>query len=65
MLHANLRFIMSRPLRLEFSDALYHVAARGGRRENIFEDGQDRHAFLLILAQVVSTRPMQPSTESA
>jgi putative transposase len=44
---------MSRPLRLEFPDALYHVTARGDRRENIFEDDQDRHAFLATLAQVV------------
>jgi putative transposase len=37
---------MSRPLRLEFPDALYHVTARGDRRENFFEDDQDRRAFL-------------------
>jgi hypothetical protein len=28
---------MSRPLRIEFPDALYHVTARGDRREAIFE----------------------------
>jgi putative transposase len=44
---------MSRPLRLEFPNALYYVTARGDRRENIFEDDQDRHAFLATLAQVV------------
>jgi REP element-mobilizing transposase RayT len=44
---------MSRPLRLEFPDALYHVTARGDRREVIFEDDDDRRAFLLTLAQVV------------
>ena len=44
---------MSRPLRLEFPDALYHVTARGDRREAIFEDDDDRRAFLLTLAQVV------------
>ena len=44
---------MSRPLRLEFPDALYHVTARGDRRESIFEDDADRRAFLLTLAQVV------------
>jgi putative transposase len=44
---------MSRPLRLEFPNALYHVTARGDRRENIFEDDQDRRAFLATLALVV------------
>jgi REP element-mobilizing transposase RayT len=44
---------MSRSLRLEFPDALYHVTARGDRREAIFEDDDDRRALLLTLAQVV------------
>lgn len=44
---------MSRPLRIEFPDALYHVTARGDRREAIFEDDDDRQMFLSILAQVV------------
>jgi putative transposase len=44
---------MSRPLRLEFPDALYHVTARGDRREAIFEDDDDRGAFLATLAEVV------------
>ena len=45
---------MSRPLRIEFPDALYHVTARGDRREDIFEDDQDRHTFLATLEQVIS-----------
>lgn len=45
---------MSRPLRIEFPDALYHVTARGDRREDIFEDDQDRQAFLLVLEQVIT-----------
>ena len=44
---------MSRPVRIEFPNALYHVTARGDRREDIFEDDVDRQAFLDILAQVV------------
>ena len=44
---------MSRPIRIEFPNALYHVTARGDRCEDIFEDDADRHAFLEILAQVV------------
>ena len=44
---------MSRPIRIEFPDALYHVTARGDRREDIFEDDQDRGTFLSTLEQVI------------
>ena len=44
---------MSRPIRIEFPNALYHVTSRGDRRENIFEDDEDREAFLQTLSQVV------------
>ena len=44
---------MSRPIRIEFPDALYHITSRGDRREDIFEDDDDRRAFLQTLAQVV------------
>jgi REP element-mobilizing transposase RayT len=42
---------MSRPLRLEFEGALYHVTSRGDRREPIFEDDTDRLALLEVLEQ--------------
>ncbi len=45
---------MSRPIRIEFSGALYHVTARGDRRELIFEDDVDREGFLELLGQVVA-----------
>ncbi|MDO8369425.1 MAG: transposase [Candidatus Nitrotoga sp.] len=45
---------MSRPIRIEFSNALYHVTARGDRREDIFEDDEDRQMFLSTLAQVIT-----------
>ena len=45
---------MSRPVRIEFPDALYHVTSRGDRREDIFDDDQDRHSFISTLAQVVT-----------
>lgn len=45
---------MTRPLRLEFPNALYHVTSRGDRRENIFEDDEDRVRFLEILEGVVA-----------
>ena len=44
---------MTRPLRIEFAGALYHVTSRGDRREAIFEDDGDRIAFLELLAEVV------------
>jgi putative transposase len=37
---------MSRPLRIEFSDAWYHVLNRGRRRESIFRDPKDYEIFL-------------------
>ncbi|HID80875.1 MAG TPA: transposase [Chromatiales bacterium] len=46
---------MSRPLRLEFSGALYHVTSRGDRREDIYDDDHDRQAFLSILNDVCDT----------
>jgi len=44
---------MARPLRIEFSGAFYHVTSRGDRREDIYEDDQDRELFLDILGQVI------------
>lgn len=41
---------MSRPLRIEFPGAVYHVTSRGDRREAIFEDDVDRTALLDVLA---------------
>ncbi len=43
---------MARPLRIEFSGALYHVTSRGDRQEAIYLDDQDRQSFLSILQQV-------------
>ena len=45
---------MSRPLRIEFPNALYHVTSRADRRENIFEDDEDRELFLSTLEQVTT-----------
>jgi putative transposase len=42
---------MSRPLRIEFPGALYHVTARGDRREDIFADDTDRARLLAVVAQ--------------
>lgn len=43
---------MTRPLRLEFPGALYHVTARGDRRQSIFLDNVDRQHWLDTLSLV-------------
>lgn len=40
---------MSRPLRIEFPGAIYHVTSRGDRREPIFDDDADRRTFLDVV----------------
>jgi REP-associated tyrosine transposase len=45
---------MSRPLRLQFPGAIYHLTSRGNARQAIYEDDRDREQFFSILAQVVS-----------
>ena len=42
---------MSRPLRIEFPGAVYHVTSRGDRQESIFEEDADRRALLAVVAQ--------------
>ena len=44
---------MSRPARIEFEFATYHVTSRGDRREDIYEDDEDRRIFLKIFADVI------------
>ncbi len=43
---------MARPIRIEFTGALYHLTSRGDRREPIYEDDADRECFLKVLGQV-------------
>lgn len=43
---------MTRPLRLEFSGALYHVTAHGDRDEEICLDDEDRVGYLKLLGDV-------------
>lgn len=42
---------MTRPLRIELANAIYHVTSRGNRRDAIFEDDEDRQLFLTILSE--------------
>ncbi|ADE13452.1 protein of unknown function DUF1568 [Nitrosococcus halophilus Nc 4] len=43
---------MVRPLRIEFSGALYHVTSRGDRKEDIYQDDADRKIYLGVLGEV-------------
>jgi len=45
---------MARPLRIEFSGALYHVTASGNAREDIYSDDGDRQQFLTLLQNTVN-----------
>ena len=44
---------MTRPLRLAYPGALYHVTTRGNARQAIYTDDQDHSTFLAVLAAVV------------
>jgi putative transposase len=44
---------MSRPLRIEFPNAIYHVTSRGDRREDIYRDDTDRQIQLDVLAHAM------------
>ena len=42
---------MPRQVRIQYPGAVYHVTARGDRREAIFRDDEDRRMFLQVLEQ--------------
>jgi len=44
---------MVRPLRIEFSGAIYHITSRGNARGAIYEDDEDRRSFIKILGDVI------------
>ncbi len=43
---------MTRPLRLEFAGALYHVTSRGDGRDDIYRNDADNKQFLNVLSEV-------------
>ncbi len=45
---------MSRPWRIEFSGALYHVLSRGNEQGNVFIDDEDRNNFMNLLGEISS-----------
>jgi len=42
---------MTRPLRIQYPGALYHVTCRGNEQKEIYQDDADRRRFLQILRQ--------------
>jgi REP element-mobilizing transposase RayT len=43
---------MSRPLRLEFAGALYHVTSRGNEKKPIFRNELDFSTFIDVISDV-------------
>jgi hypothetical protein len=43
---------MSRPWRIEFKGALYHVLSRGNEQKDIFWDDEDRNCFIRIMGEM-------------
>jgi len=44
---------MSRPLRVEYEGAVYHVTSRGNTGQNIYTHDRDRQKFLTLLAREI------------
>src|SRR5258708_31624907 len=44
---------MSRPLRIAYPGALYHITVRGNEKREIFWNDDDRHHFLRVFAQTI------------
>jgi hypothetical protein len=40
---------MTRPLRISYHGAFYHITSRGNERKDIFENKRDRESFLFYL----------------
>ena len=43
---------MTRPSRIDFAGALYHITSRGDGREDIYRHDADRQTYLEVLAEV-------------
>jgi len=44
---------MTRPLRIEYPGAVYHITSRGNARQVVYFDDADRAAFLTVLGQAI------------
>jgi putative transposase len=47
---------MSRPIRIEYPGAWYHVMNRGARRKVIFKSDKQRQYFLSLLSETTQNR---------
>jgi hypothetical protein len=45
---------VSRPLRIEFPGAFYHVTSRGNERRTVFQSHRDREKYLFYLESAMS-----------
>jgi len=45
---------MSRPLRIQYPDAYYHVTCRGNEQRAIFRNPEDQKVFFRLLARSVN-----------
>ena len=52
---------MSRPLRIQYPDAWYHVMNRGRRGENIFATKEDYWSFVDLLEELDDVFRLYPS----
>ncbi|PKN71601.1 MAG: hypothetical protein CVU43_18180 [Chloroflexi bacterium HGW-Chloroflexi-5] len=50
---------MTRPLRIQYPDAFYHVTCRGNEQREIFRDKDDRDMFLKMLARSIDIFAIQ------
>jgi len=55
---------MSRPLRIQYPDAWYHIMNRGRRGDEIFEDKDDYTAFITLLKELVENYNVKISAYS-
>ncbi|MEK7633141.1 MAG: transposase [Patescibacteria group bacterium] len=44
---------MTRPLRIEYPGAVYHITSRGNKKMSIYESDEDRVVFLKVLAKII------------
>ena len=44
--------VMSRPWRIEFRGALYHVLSRGNEQGDVFLDDEDRNDFISLMGKI-------------
>lgn len=49
--HRQGRLLMTRPLRIEYAGAVYHITSRGNARSTIYFTDEDRKAFITLLGQ--------------